>query len=91
MFRFSPDFPVIGMLEMDGWAFEGGGYTLPVKKFPNVSIGERNAGGLGYFNIGPGLRTAIGQRADVGGALTWATTANHWGSPWFRLEFRILF
>ena len=83
--------PIIGTLEMDTWCFENGGFTIPVKKYPNVSIGERSAGGLAYFNIGPGLRAALGNRVDMGGALTWAATGNHWGSPWFRLEVRFLF
>ena len=79
------------MLEMDSWCFEGGGYTIPIAKYPKVTIAERGTGGLSYFNIGPGLRAVLGSRVDVGGALTWATTANHWASPWFRLELRILF
>jgi hypothetical protein len=89
--RLSPDCPLIGMLEMDGWYFEGGGYTIPIAKYPHVTIAERAAGGLCYFNIGPGLRAALGSRVDWGGALTWATTGNHWGNPWFRMEIRILF
>jgi hypothetical protein len=91
LFRCAPDCPIIGTLEMDSWCFEGGGFTIPFAKYPKVSIAERGAGGLGYFNIGPGLRAVLGNKVDVGAALTWATTANHWACPWFRLEIRILF
>ena len=89
IYHFSPDTPVIAMLEMDGWSFENGGYTNPiVNKAPTV-IGA--GGGVSYFNIGPGLRAALGNRVDLGTAITWKTTPNQWGSPWFRLEVRFLF
>jgi hypothetical protein len=91
LWRITPDIPIIGMLEMDGWSFENGGYTIPIKRPHYGSIAERAIGGVDYFNIGPGLRVALGKAVDVGGALTWATTANHWASPWFRLEVRFLF
>ncbi len=91
LFRLSPDIPVIGMLEMDGWYFQDGGYTVPIKRPHYGSVAERAIGGVNYFNIGPGLRVALGKAVDVGGALTWATSANHWASPWFRLEVRFLF
>jgi hypothetical protein len=89
IYRFSPDTPVIAMLEMDGWSFENGGYTNPIVNAASKIIGA--GGGVSYFNIGPGLRTALGNRVDLGTALTWSTTPNHWGSPWFRLEVRFLF
>ncbi len=89
LFRLSPDTPVIGMIEMDGWSFENGGYTNPIVSSKPSVIGA--GGGVSYFNIGPGLRTALGDRVDLGTALTWGTTPNHWGNPWFRLEVRFLF
>jgi hypothetical protein len=92
LYNCTPDSPLIGTLEMDGWSFENGGYTLPVidPRFPNVKI-RGAGGGVSYFNIGPGLRWSICNRMDFGGAVTFATTANHWAEPWFRLEVRFLF
>ena len=89
LYRLSPDSPLIGMIEMDGWSFENGGYTNPIvnKQPAIISAG----GGVSYFNVGPGLRLALGNAVDVGSALTFATTPKHWGSPWFRLEVRFLF
>ena len=89
VWRLSPDTPVIAMLEMDGWSFENGGYTNPIANYGPKVIGS--GGGVSYFNIGPGLRAALGKAVDLGTALTFSTTSNHWGSPWFRLEVRFLF
>jgi hypothetical protein len=87
--KLSPDCPLIGTLEMDGWSFENGGYTNPiVNQHPSIVAA---GGGVSYFNIGPGLRAALGNSVDLGTAITFAATPNQWGSPWFRLEVRFLF
>jgi hypothetical protein len=83
------DSPLIGTLEMDGWSFENGGYTNAVLgKTPEIFM---KGGGVSYFNIGPGIRQSICNKVDIGAALTWATTAEHWAEPWFRFEVRFLF
>jgi hypothetical protein len=89
--EFTPDSPLIGTLEMNGCSFEDGGYTVPFKttQFPNNIRGS--GGGVSYFNIGPGLRWSICNTVDFGGAVTFATTSNHWADPWFRFEVRFLF
>ena len=84
----TPSSPLIAMLEMDGWAFESGGYTNPLKSGKSPI---HSGGGVPYFNIGPGLRLSICDKIDVGGTITWATTKNHWADPWFRFEVRFLF
>jgi hypothetical protein len=84
----TPDSPLIATLEMDTWSFQNGGYTEAIKKgMSPVTIPQQGS----YFNIGPGLRQSICNRVDVGGALTWATSTQHWAQPWFRFEARFLF
>lgn len=87
----TPDSPLIATLEMDGYSFQNGGWTqsfIPKGSNPKNPI-QRS--GDSYFNIGPGIRQSICNKVDFGGAVTWATTGNHWADPWFRLEMRFLF
>ena len=97
LFRTSPDSPVIGTIEMDGYSFENGGYTRPVfipnaPKVHGVTSQIRNqGGGASYFNIGPGLRWSICNKVDIGTAVTFSTTSLHWADPWYRFEVRFLF
>jgi hypothetical protein len=84
------DSPLIATLEMDFWAFENGGFTNAINKKGASQIFEQG-GGVSYFNIGPGLRQSICNKADFGGAITFATTTPHWAQPWFRFEVRFLF
>jgi hypothetical protein len=86
----TPNSPLIATLEMDGWSFENSGYTTAVQK-GNVPVIHEKGGGATYFNIGPGLRQVICDKADIGGAITWATTTPNWAQPWFRFEVRFLF
>ncbi|MGO9601373.1 MAG: hypothetical protein ACLP7Q_25615 [Isosphaeraceae bacterium] len=87
---FTPDSPLIGTLEMDGWSFEDGQYTA--KLVNGNGVFHEKGGGVSYFNIGPGLRQSICNRLDFGGAITFASNSGaHWAEPWFRFELRILF
>jgi hypothetical protein len=85
------DSPLIATLEMDFWAFENGGYTNAVRPDGKAPQIFEKGGGVAYFNIGPGLRQSICNKADFGGAITFATTTPHWAAPWFRFEVRFLF
>jgi hypothetical protein len=87
----TPDSPLIGTLEMDGYTFENGGWTHAFVGSGTGLRDFRGQSGDSYFNIGPGLRQSICNKVDFGGAITWATTNNHWADPWFRLEMRFLF
>jgi hypothetical protein len=96
LFRPTPDSPVIGTLEMDGWSFQNGGSVNPIaaadaagKNLPGQ--GRIPSGGGSYFNIGPGLRWSICNKVDFGGALTFSTTNEQLATPWFRFEVRFLF
>jgi hypothetical protein len=94
--HLTPDSPLIATLEMDGWSFENGGYYAPSYPAGMKGINGRQPGllgqsGVSYFNMGPGLRASICNKVDFGGAITWATTGNHWADPWFRVEMRFLF
>jgi len=85
----TPDSPLIGTFEMDGWSFQNGGYSRFFA--PTGTHNYVSQSGDSYFNIGPGLRQSICNKVDFGGAITWATTTNHWADPWFRFEMRFLF
>lgn len=87
----TPDSPLIGTLEMDGYSFQNGGWTRSFIGAGNNLPNYFSQSGDTYFNIGPGLRQSICNKVDFGGAITWATTQNHWADPWFRLEMRFLF
>jgi len=86
----TPNSPLIGTLEMDGWSFENGGYTNKVLPGNNPQVAMKG-GGVSYFNIGPGIRQSVCNRLDFGGAITFATSTIHWAQPWFRFEVRFLF
>ncbi len=87
----TPDSPLIATLEMDGYSFQNGGWTRSFIPAGSNAKDYLSRSGDSYFNIGPGLRQSICNKVDFGGAITWATTLNHWADPWFRLEMRFLF
>jgi hypothetical protein len=84
LYRFTQDSPLIGTFEFGGWTFQNGLYTDPV-------LGSLKASGTTYFNLGPGLRMALGNRGDFGTGLAFPVTQHHWADPQVRLEFRIVF
>ena len=78
-----PSSPLIGTLE------NGRLHVRERRLHPARFIGTGNTvknyvgrSGDSYFNIGPGLRQSICNKVDFGGAITWATTGNHWADPW---------
>jgi hypothetical protein len=81
--RIAPDAPLIGLLEFNGWSFQGGKYTDPF-------FGTRGAGGS-YFSLGPGLRLALGRRFDCGAAAAFALNDPHWANQLLRVEARVLY
>jgi len=87
--RVTPDSPLIGTFELNGWSFQNGGYTNPIAG-PHQP--ERVAsGGETYFNMALGLRMSVCDSIDFGGALAWPVTAHHWADPLVRLEMRVLY
>ena len=84
LYRLTPNSPLIGTFEMDGWSFQDGLYTNPV-------TGPTKASNETYFNIGPGLRMSICDRIDFGMAATWPVSFHYWANPSLRFEFRVLY
>ncbi|MCA1684566.1 MAG: hypothetical protein LC745_00990 [Planctomycetia bacterium] len=84
LYKFTPDVPVIGTLEFNGWSFQSGAYTDPV-------IGPQKSSGFSYFSVGPGLRTSVCNNLDFGVGLAFPLTDPHWGNPLIRTELRILY
>jgi len=84
LYHCTPNVPVIGTFEMDGWTFQDGLYTNPF-------TGPSKASNESYFNIGPGLRMSICKRIDFGAAVTWPVTYHYWADPWVRTELRVFY
>ena len=84
LYRLTPDSPLIGTMEFNGWSFQGGGYTDPY-------LGFRNSSGGTYASVGPGLRMVLGNSIDFGLGTAFAVTNPHWADTLYRLEFRVRF
>jgi hypothetical protein len=84
LWHCTPDIPLIGTFEMDGWVFQDGLYTSPF-------TGPTKASNSSYFNLGPGLRMSVCKMIDFGVAVTWPVTSQSWADPWLRSELRIIY
>jgi hypothetical protein len=85
LYRITPDVPIIGTLEMSGWAFQDGAYTNPF-------LGPQPSHHSAYVNLGPGLRMSVCKRIDFGTNVSFPVEGDgHWASTWVRSEFRILY
>jgi len=83
--RVTPDVPIIGTMELNGWSFQDGAYTNPYLTKPVFSSG------MTYLSLGPGIRMSICDRIDFGSAVSLPLTSPNWGDATFRTEFRILY
>jgi hypothetical protein len=85
LYRFNPQVPVIGTLEMNGWTFQHGEFTDP-------GLGPfQPAVDYTYVSAGPGLRLFVCDKIDVGFAVAFALTEQHWASTLYRTELRFRF
>ena len=82
--RFTPDVPLIGTFEFNGWSFQDGAYTNP---FTGPTPSSHDT----YFSVGPGLRLSICNRVDFGANVTVPLGGDHWASTWVRTELRLLY
>ena len=82
--ELTPDTPLIGTLEANGWTFQDGTYTDPI-------LGTRKASGFSYGSIGPGLRLSVCNKLDVGVGVGFPLSDPHWGNPQVRTEIRFLY
>jgi hypothetical protein len=83
--RVTPDSPLIGTLEFNGWTFQDGGYTSPVTGKPQRATGDS------YFSVGPGLRMVICTNVDFGVGVAFALSDPHWEAQLYRFELRWLY
>jgi hypothetical protein len=81
LWRWQPNVPIIGTLEANGWSFQDGLYTDPLR-------GALPASGETYLSAGPGLRVVVCDKIDFGIGSAFALTENHWGEQALRSEFR---
>ena len=84
LYRFTPDVPLIGTLEGNGWSFQDGAYTDPV-------LGPMKSSGFTYLSVGPGLRLSVCNNLDFGVGVAFPVTDPHWGDPLIRTELRFLY
>ncbi len=82
--RITPDSPLIGTMEFNGWSFQGGLYTDPVH-------GPTRSTGSAYYSAGPGLRLVICNDYDIGLGTAYALTSGRWAEQFYRIELRIRF
>ncbi len=85
LWRLTPDSPLIGTAEFNGWSFQAGQYTNPLVGPYQQSSGQT------YASIGPGLRMVICNKYDFGLGTAFAVTNPHWTSTLYRIEFRVRF
>jgi hypothetical protein len=85
IYRFHPQVPLIGTLEMSGYSFQDGSFTDP------VNGPFQHAGGYTYFYAGPGLRLFVCDKLDFGIATSWALSEQHLAATTYRAELRLRF
>jgi hypothetical protein len=93
LWNYTPDSPIIGTFEMNGYSFQNGGYTGPVLSNGGNNLAFATVANSGdtYFDMGPGIRKSVCNMMDYGGAIVWTVTSPHFASPLFRVEVRFLF
>jgi hypothetical protein len=84
VWRFTPDVPLIAMIEYSGWTFQDGAFSTPV-------FGPVHSAGETYVNVGPSVRLSICNRLDFGAALAYPVSDHHWADPMVRGEVRLLY
>ncbi|WP_435020364.1 hypothetical protein TA3x_001789 [Tundrisphaera sp. TA3] len=85
LYKVTPDVPIIGTMEFNGWSFQDGAYTNPYARVP------MNSSGASYLSLGPGIRMSICDKIDFGSSVALPLTSPSWGDATFRTEFRILY
>jgi hypothetical protein len=82
LWRFLPDVPLIGTLEMNGYSFQDGLFTDPV-------LGPfQRASGETYVSLGPGLRLVVCDKLDIGVGTAFDVTDRGGPEQIYRTEFR---
>ena len=81
LYRWQPDVPLIGTMEVSSWSFQGGQYTDP-------GIGPVNASNETYVSAGPGFRVVVCEKIDFGVGVSFAITKDHFAERLYRSEFR---
>jgi hypothetical protein len=84
------DSQFIATLEMVGYCFQDGEYTVPSVEGPDGFTTVKSNGG-NYLSIGPGLRWAMSQKCDFGFGVQFAVTEDHFAEQLYRFEFRLRF
>ena len=78
------DIDIIGTTELNGWAFQGGGFTDPL-------VGFKKASDATYLSAGPGLRIMFCDRVELGVGSAFALTRQHWADELIRTEIIVKF
>jgi len=82
LLRPAADTVLVGMMEFNGWTFTSGGYT-------DFATGAtRNANGITYLSVGPGVRLGICDKVDIGFGVQFAVTSGRFAEELYRTELR---
>jgi|GEM_PF-4145049 len=79
------DRAILGMMEFDGWTILTGGQT----NFNTGAVERLNPETI--FNVAPGLRYILNEKAEIATGLSFRITTTHWFEEAFRLELRWMY
>jgi hypothetical protein len=82
--RLHPDVPLIGTLEFNGWSFQDGAFTAPLR-------GPQKSSGASYFSLGPGLRMSVCKNIDFGIGTAFSLGSPNWADSLIRSDVRIFY
>jgi hypothetical protein len=82
LFRILPDVPLIGTLELNGWAFQDGAFTDPFLGSFQKASAEM------YVMPAVGIRLFVCNKIDIGFSAAFAVTDQHFADQIYRTELR---
>lgn len=85
--RPHPCVPLIGTIEVAGWRFQSGAYTVPVVP-PATVPATLGASGASFLQTSAGLRLFFCERADFGVSYATAALSDGWAETLIRTELR---
>lgn len=85
LYRFGPDFPLVGTFETATYSFQDGAYTDPI-------LGPyQSASKTTYVSMGPGLRLMFCDKLDIGFGALIAVSGDHFAREYYRTSVRLRF
>jgi hypothetical protein len=82
--RIAPDAPIVANVEVNTYSFQDGAFTGP-------DLTAHPASGRTFVSLGPGLRTYVTNKFDIGFAASFAATNFALPQQFYRFEMRFRF